>query len=105
MTLVNKPIVERRKHLVDHMTEVDNHVKLSEVSVLDKKSELADMIKNVLKQGLEGDKPLHYATASSLRHRQKFPDLNLDRASSERHKEHLRTWKATVAEGQERLPE
>ncbi len=53
-SLMNKPIKERRRLLEKHMKEVGNHVKFSEMELITKKSQLGDMIKNVLKQGLEG---------------------------------------------------
>jgi hypothetical protein len=37
------------------MVEVGNNVKFSEVKLITKKSELSDMIKDVLQQGLEGE--------------------------------------------------
>jgi hypothetical protein len=52
---MNRPISERRKFLVEHMVEVGNNVKFSEVKLITKKSELSDMIKDVLQQGLEGE--------------------------------------------------
>ena len=52
--LMNKPIKERRMLLEKHMEEVGNHVKFSEMNHITKKSQLADMIKSVLDQGLEG---------------------------------------------------
>ena len=54
-SLMNTPIKERRKFLTDHMKEVGNHVKFSEAQVITKKSQLGDMIKRVLSQGLEGN--------------------------------------------------
>ncbi len=53
-SLMDKPVKERRKHLHDHMKEVGNHVKFSEMKVITKKQQLGDMIKRVLRQGLEG---------------------------------------------------
>jgi len=52
--LLNTPLDERRKHLEEHMVEVGNNVKFSEMKVIKKKPQLVDMIKDVLKQGLEG---------------------------------------------------
>merc|ERR1719394_1143462 len=51
---MNKPIKERRMLLEKHMEEVGNHVKFSEMNHITKRSQLADMIKSVLDQGLEG---------------------------------------------------
>jgi O-acetyl-ADP-ribose deacetylase (regulator of RNase III) len=53
-SLMNKPIKERRRLLEKHMVEVGNHVKFSEMQHITQKSQLGDMIKRVLKQGLEG---------------------------------------------------
>ena len=52
--LMNKPIKERRKVLENQMVEVGNNIKFSELKVVNKKSQLAEMIKTVLEQGLEG---------------------------------------------------
>lgn len=52
--LMNKPIKERRKFLVDNMVEVGNRIKLSEIKHITKKQQLVDMIKEVLSLGLEG---------------------------------------------------
>ena len=51
---MNKPIKERRKLLEKHMKEVGNSVKFSELNHITKKSDLSEMIKTVLDQGLEG---------------------------------------------------
>ncbi len=53
-SLMGEPIAERRKHLREHMKEVGNHVKFSELTVVTKKQQLGNLIKKVLKQGLEG---------------------------------------------------
>ncbi|QQP49755.1 DNA ligase [Caligus rogercresseyi] len=52
--LMSKPIWERRKLLTEHMVEVGNFIKFSEMKVIKKKSELGEMIQDVLKKGLEG---------------------------------------------------
>ena len=52
--LMDKPIKERRKVLEKQMVEVGNSIKFSELKVVTKKSHLAEMIKTVLEQGLEG---------------------------------------------------
>ena len=51
---MNRPLEERRKFLMENMVEVGNRIKLSEIKHIKKKSELVDMIKDVLQQGLEG---------------------------------------------------
>ncbi len=51
---MNRPVTERRKLLMDHMVEVGNNIKFSEMKLVTKKSQLSDMIKEVLQQGLEG---------------------------------------------------
>lgn len=56
--LMSKSIKERRKFLTDHMVEVGNNVKFSEMKVITKKEQLANMIKDVLKKGLEGNSVL-----------------------------------------------
>ena len=52
--LMNVPIKERRQKLLEVMTEVGNNVKFSEAKLINKKAQLADMIKHVLSKGLEG---------------------------------------------------
>ncbi|GBP14778.1 DNA ligase 3 [Eumeta japonica] len=52
--LMDLPIRERRKILLDHMTEVQNHVMFSEQKLIKKSADLADMIAKVLQLGLEG---------------------------------------------------
>ena len=46
-SLIHRPIKERRKHLTQHMREVGNHIKFSEMEVVTKKQQLGDMIKKV----------------------------------------------------------
>ncbi|CAL4149328.1 unnamed protein product, partial [Meganyctiphanes norvegica] len=53
-SLMEKPIVERRRILESTMVEVKNHIMFSEYKLIKKKADLADMIQHVLKQGLEG---------------------------------------------------
>ena len=53
-SLMNRPIKERRRLLEKHMVEVGNHVKFSEMEHITKKTQLGNMIKKVLDQGLEG---------------------------------------------------
>ena len=52
--LMQKPIHYRRKKLQEIMKEVGNYVKFSEAKIIKQKSELEQMIKEVLSQGLEG---------------------------------------------------
>jgi len=51
---MEKPLRERRHLLESELVEVGNSVKLSDLSRVSKKSELAAQIKSVLSQGLEG---------------------------------------------------
>jgi DNA ligase 3 len=52
--LTQKTMKERRKFLEDNLTEIKNHVQLSEYKLLKTKNELVEMTKDVLKKGLEG---------------------------------------------------
>ncbi|XP_045603915.2 DNA ligase 3 [Procambarus clarkii] len=52
--LMNKPLTERRKVLEESMVEIKNHIMFSEMKLIRKKDDLRDMIKHVLKEGLEG---------------------------------------------------
>jgi len=52
--LLNKPIRDRRTLLTQHMVEVKNVIKLSEMKIITQKSELTEMINDVLNLGLEG---------------------------------------------------
>ena len=52
--LMQKSIEYRRQKLQEIMTEVGNYVKFSEAKIIKKKSDLEQMIKEVLSQGLEG---------------------------------------------------
>ena len=47
--LMNKPLKERRKFLIDNMEEVGNRIKLSEIKDIRKKDELAEMIKDTFR--------------------------------------------------------
>ncbi|XP_013192403.2 DNA ligase 3 [Amyelois transitella] len=52
--LLDVPIRKRRQLLEEHMTEVKNHVMLSEQKLIRKPADLAKMIAEVLQLGLEG---------------------------------------------------
>ena len=52
--LMNKPIRDRRKMLQEVMVEVGNNVKFSEAQLVNKKSQLCEMIQSALNKGLEG---------------------------------------------------
>ncbi|XP_053605193.1 DNA ligase 3 [Plodia interpunctella] len=52
--LLDIPIRKRRELLEDHMSEVKNHVMLSEQKLIRKPADLAKMIAEVLQLGLEG---------------------------------------------------
>ncbi|XP_004925682.2 DNA ligase 3 [Bombyx mori] len=52
--LMNEPIWKRKKFLEENMIEVKNHVMLSELQFIEKPSDLAKMIAEVLQLGLEG---------------------------------------------------
>ncbi|XP_047026101.1 DNA ligase 3 [Helicoverpa zea] len=52
--LIDLPIRKRRKILHENMVEVTNHVMLSEQKLIEKPSDLAKMIAEVLELGLEG---------------------------------------------------
>ncbi|XP_063237948.1 DNA ligase 3 isoform X2 [Bacillus rossius redtenbacheri] len=52
--LLDKPIKERRKILLDNMIEIPNHVLFSEVEEVHEPKDLESLITKVLKQGLEG---------------------------------------------------
>ncbi len=47
--LMNKPLKERRKFLMDNMEEVGNRIKFSEIKEIRKKDELAEMIKDTFR--------------------------------------------------------
>lgn len=52
--LMNRPLAERRNLLQQQMQEVGNRVKFSEYKHITTPSQLAAMIEEVLRQGLEG---------------------------------------------------
>ncbi|KAM3966910.1 DNA ligase 3 [Aphomia sociella] len=52
--LIDLPIRERKKILLDNMVEIKNHVMFSEQQHIEKPTDLAKMIEEVLKLGLEG---------------------------------------------------
>lgn len=51
---MGRPLAERRKLLESNMQEVGTWIKFSEYKHITGKSQLADMIRDVLRQGLEG---------------------------------------------------
>ncbi|CAG9769457.1 unnamed protein product [Ceutorhynchus assimilis] len=53
-SLMEKPLIERKKILNANMTEVPNHIVFSEMQEIDEPQKLAKMIAKVLKLGLEG---------------------------------------------------
>lgn len=52
--LMERPLRERRKLLLDQMREVENFVKLSDLQVIKDRKHLAERIHYVLQRGLEG---------------------------------------------------
>ena len=52
--LMDRPLKERRELLHKNMQEVGSRVKFSEFQLIIKKSQLVEMIQDVLRQGLEG---------------------------------------------------
>ena len=52
--LMNTPLRKRKELLSKVMVEVGNNVKFSEAKIITKKSDLSEMIKDVLSKGLEG---------------------------------------------------
>ncbi|KAL1509486.1 hypothetical protein ABEB36_004211 [Hypothenemus hampei] len=53
-SLLNKPLMERKKILNENMKEVPNHIVFSEMREIDEPKKLVKMIVKVLKLGLEG---------------------------------------------------
>ena len=51
---MNTPLRKRKELLSKVMVEVGNNVKFSEAKIITKKSDLSEMIKDVLSKGLEG---------------------------------------------------
>ncbi|VVC27205.1 Nucleic acid-binding, OB-fold,BRCT domain,DNA ligase 3, BRCT domain,DNA ligase, ATP-dependent,DNA [Cinara cedri] len=54
VSLLDRSIVERRKILMQNMTEIKGHIMFSEVKELHNTKELKLMVETVLRQGLEG---------------------------------------------------
>ncbi|KAM6192248.1 DNA ligase 3 isoform 1-T2 [Sarcoramphus papa] len=54
MSLMDRPLCERRKFLHDNMVEIPNRILFSEMKHVTKASDLADMITRVIREGLEG---------------------------------------------------
>ncbi|XP_015736110.1 DNA ligase 3 isoform X1 [Coturnix japonica] len=54
VSLMDRPLRERRKFLHDNMVEIPNRILFSEMKHVTKASDLADMITRVIREGLEG---------------------------------------------------
>ncbi|XP_037664758.1 DNA ligase 3 isoform X3 [Choloepus didactylus] len=54
VSLMDRPLHERRKFLHDNMVEIPNRIMFSEMKQVTKASDLADMINRVIREGLEG---------------------------------------------------
>ncbi|XP_054986683.1 DNA ligase 3 [Sorex araneus] len=54
VSLMDRPLWERRKFLHDNMVEIPNRIMFSEMKQVTKGSDLADMINRVIREGLEG---------------------------------------------------
>ncbi|XP_015263477.1 PREDICTED: DNA ligase 3 isoform X1 [Gekko japonicus] len=54
VSLMDRPLRERRKFLHDNMVEIPNRILFSEMKHVTKASDLADMINRVIREGLEG---------------------------------------------------
>ncbi|XP_075417510.1 DNA ligase 3 isoform X1 [Tenrec ecaudatus] len=54
VSLMDRPLCERRKFLHDNMVEIPNRIMFSEMKHVTKASDLADMINRVIREGLEG---------------------------------------------------
>ncbi|EPY83591.1 DNA ligase 3 [Camelus ferus] len=54
VSLMDRPLCERRKFLHDNMVEIPNRIMFSEMKQVTKASDLADMINRVIQEGLEG---------------------------------------------------
>ncbi|KAJ8275861.1 hypothetical protein COCON_G00076130 [Conger conger] len=54
VTLMDKPLHERRKFLQDNMVEVPNRILFSEMKHVTRAADLAEMITRVIREGLEG---------------------------------------------------
>ncbi|XP_025027583.1 DNA ligase 3 isoform X4 [Python bivittatus] len=54
VSLMDRPLRERRRFLHDNMVEIPNRILFSEMKHVTKASDLADMINRVIREGLEG---------------------------------------------------
>ncbi|NXY63828.1 DNLI3 ligase, partial [Callaeas wilsoni] len=54
ISLMDRPLCERRKFLHDNMVEIPNRILFSEMKHVTKAADLADMITRVIREGLEG---------------------------------------------------
>ncbi|XP_066432329.1 DNA ligase 3 [Eleutherodactylus coqui] len=54
VSLMDRPLNERRKFMRDNMVEIQNHILFSEMKHVTKAADLADMITRVIREGLEG---------------------------------------------------
>nr|XP_033777678.1 DNA ligase 3 isoform X1 [Geotrypetes seraphini]XP_033777679.1 DNA ligase 3 isoform X1 [Geotrypetes seraphini] len=54
VSLMDRPLLERRKFLHDNMVEIPNRILFSEMKHVTKASDLSDMISHVISEGLEG---------------------------------------------------
>ncbi|XP_051552047.1 DNA ligase 3-like isoform X1 [Myxocyprinus asiaticus] len=54
ISLMDKPLCERRKFLHDNMVEVPNRILFSEMKLVTRAADLAEMITHVIREGLEG---------------------------------------------------
>uniref|UniRef100_G3SNT4 DNA ligase n=1 Tax=Loxodonta africana TaxID=9785 RepID=G3SNT4_LOXAF len=54
VSLMDRPLCERRKFLHDNMVEIPNRIMFSEMKQVKKASDLVDMINRVIREGLEG---------------------------------------------------
>uniref|UniRef100_A0A672QR65 DNA ligase n=1 Tax=Sinocyclocheilus grahami TaxID=75366 RepID=A0A672QR65_SINGR len=54
VSLMDKPLCERRKFLLDNMVEVPNRILFSEMKHVTRAADLAEMITRVIREGLEG---------------------------------------------------
>ncbi|KAM5215805.1 DNA ligase 3 isoform 1-T1 [Hipposideros larvatus] len=54
VSLMDRPLCERRKFLHDNMVEIPNRIMFSEMKRVSRASDLVDMINRVIREGLEG---------------------------------------------------
>jgi ATP-dependent DNA ligase len=52
--ILDKPLKERREILAQHMTPIENRILLSDLKMINKKSELKHLINFTIAEGLEG---------------------------------------------------